>query len=257
MRHVRLLVVVALLAAACGGSGSPSSVAADTPALSGPSDVGVVHIGGAEGLTTIGTLEGVVAGERRPGVLLLHMLGSNRLAWEPLVGTLVARGYVTLAIDLRGHGDTGGDTDWDLASVDVAAALDYLKAHDGVDSSRIAVIGASIGANLALVLGADQPEVRAVVALSPGLDYRGVKTEPTTGALAGRPVWLLASEGDGYSAETVRTLGTALPGAVVTVVPGNAHGTAMLVADPTLEGRIVEFLDTAVEHEPAGGRYGR
>lgn len=239
-----IAVVVLLVAAACSPGGAERTVAG---APSGPGDVGVVRIAGADGLLLVGDLAGVVPGREQPGVLLLHMLGSNRFSWAPLVDALVARGYVTLAIDLRGHGDTGGDVDWDRARDDVAAALDYLATHEGVDGGRLAVVGASIGANLALVLAAGHPEVRAVVALSPGIDYRGVETTAAMGGLAGRVVWLLASRGDGYSAESVRTLGGVDPEAVVTILPGDAHGTAMFRADVTLGGRIAEFLDRALD----------
>ncbi len=256
MRRVAVAVVVALVGAACAGSSTPAPTAAASSTPSGPSDVGIVRIAGAGGLTVVGNLDGVVPGDPRPGVLLLHMLGSNRFSWEPLIDTLVARGYVTLAIDLRGHGDTGGDADWELARADVAAALDYLKSHDGVDATRLAVVGASIGANLALVLAAERPDVGAVVALSPGLDYRGVKTEPAAEGLSGRAVWLVASTGDGYAADSVATLGGEIADAVVTVMPGKAHGTAMLAADAGMEGRIAEFLDSALDHRRGGGRYG-
>src|SRR5262249_55830898 len=38
------------------------------------------------------------------GVLLLHPLGSNRGSCAPSAAALAARGFVALAVDLRGHG---------------------------------------------------------------------------------------------------------------------------------------------------------
>ncbi|NJL95688.1 MAG: hypothetical protein HC915_19140 [Anaerolineae bacterium] len=43
-----------------------------------------------------------------PAVLLLHMLNSDRSAWQPLVPALLEQGIYVLAVDLRGHGMTGG-----------------------------------------------------------------------------------------------------------------------------------------------------
>ncbi|MDE2854638.1 MAG: hypothetical protein OXN88_10745 [Chloroflexota bacterium] len=54
-----------------------------------------------------------------PVILLLHMLNSNRAAWDPLIPDLRAAGYALLNIDMRGHGDSGGSRDWDAAIADV------------------------------------------------------------------------------------------------------------------------------------------
>ena len=42
-----------------------------------------------------------------PVVMLLHMLNSNRSAYEPLIPDLHEAGYAILNIDMRGHGDSG------------------------------------------------------------------------------------------------------------------------------------------------------
>jgi hypothetical protein len=46
---------------------------------------------------------------------------------------------------------TGGSQDWDLAVEDRQVWLDWLREQDGADNARIAIIGASIGSNLALM----------------------------------------------------------------------------------------------------------
>ena len=55
-----------------------------------------------------------------PVIMLLHMLNSNRAAWDPLIPDLLAAGYALLNIDMRGHGDSGGTRDWDKTINDVA-----------------------------------------------------------------------------------------------------------------------------------------
>ena len=64
-----------------------------------------------------------------------------------------------LSIDLRGHGATGGEiSDWqaffnDPGGVpkDVEAAMAFLSGHESVAKDRIAVVGSSVGGNLACV----------------------------------------------------------------------------------------------------------
>ncbi len=129
----------------------------------------------------------VVAGaERLPGlyweppkplsraVLLVHMLGRRKEDWISLATRLRQAGYGVLAIDLREQGRTGAPE----LLADLRAGFDFLRAEKKVDAARIGLVGASIGANAALNLAAQEPLVRLTALLSPGLNYRGVTTEP-------------------------------------------------------------------------------
>jgi dienelactone hydrolase len=160
------------------------------------------------------------------------------------VEDLAATGIASLTIDLRGHGDTGGSEDWELAQQDVAAAFEWLRTNPDVDPSRVGVVGASIGANLALVQAASHPdEVAAAALLSPGMDYFRVKIEGLAQAASGVPLFLAASEDDGYSAETVRILAGEAPGEPTpTVFDGASHGTDMFASHPELADQLIRFL---------------
>src|SRR6266849_2861657 len=70
---------------------------------------------------------------------------------------------------------------------------------------------AAIGANGALLFAAEEPRVRCAVLLSPGLDYHGVTTEAAIAQMK-RPVLLVASEEDEYSAQSARRLERLAPG---------------------------------------------
>jgi pimeloyl-ACP methyl ester carboxylesterase len=202
-----------------------------------------VTVTGAQGLDLIGTY--TPAGEAAaPAVLLLHMYGTDRRSWQPLVEGLAAAGIASLAIDLRGHGDTGGSEDWELAQQDVAAAFEWLRTNPDVDPSRVGVVGASIGANLALVQAASHPDdVAAAALLSPGMDYFRVKIEGLAQAASGVPLFLAASEDDRYSAETVRSLAGEAPGEhTPTVFDGASHGTDMFASHPELADQLIRFL---------------
>ena len=60
----------------------------------------------------------------------------------------------------------------------------WLAARPEVDEGALAVIGASIGGNLALLGCVEWEDCRAAFALSPGRDYRGL--QPGTGPGQGR-----------------------------------------------------------------------
>jgi pimeloyl-ACP methyl ester carboxylesterase len=157
-------------------------------------------------------------------------------------------GISSLAIDLRGHGATGGAEDWLLAQQDTADGIAWLKGVAGLDPDRVGVAGASIGANLALVQAAEHPgSVAAVALLSPGLDYFRVEIDGLAEEIGGVPLFLAASNDDGYSAETVRTIADQASGEpTLKVFEGVAHGTDMFTANPELAESLSEFLRGAL-----------
>jgi len=92
---------------------------------------------------------------------------------------------------------------------DIRNAISFLAIKREVDGGRIALVGSSLGANLAL-LAASQPwaaAVRCVVAISPGLDYQGLKTEKAAKNIPqGVHVLLAAAKDDAYSFTSATTL---------------------------------------------------
>lgn len=177
-----------------------------------------------------------------PGVLLLHMLNSDRTAWGNFIERLNANGYAVYAIDMRGHGETGGSNDWALAQDDVVRALNVLREQPDVDPERVFVIGGSIGSNLALLTGESEGVVDGAVLLSPGLDYRGVKTESAAQSMD-RPILIMASEGDSYSAESSQTLHDLAANSRLEIYDGSLHGTRMLGTDLNIEEVILSWLE--------------
>jgi len=179
-----------------------------------------------------------------PGVILVHMLGKSKEEWAHLADRLQDAGATVLAIDLRGHGSAGGSAAVLPPMVaDVRAAIDWLNGRPGVRAAGLAVVGASLGANLAALASADAPQVRAIALLSPSLDYRGLRLDAgVIKKIGGRAIWLAASTSDPYSLRTIRELAAA--GATVEQHLGTArgHGTQILVGDPDLARALVDWL---------------
>lgn len=176
-----------------------------------------------------------------PGVLLLHMLGRDRSDWDVLAHDLQSRGYAVLALDLRGHGESAGPVDWNKAPADVRAAWDVLVARPEVDPAPCAIVGASIGANLALIVGANNPDVVTVIALSPGVDYHNLKPSGVLTNFGQRPIFLIASQDDAYSYDSVKQMATLAPQAKTFYFANAGHGTEMFT-DPQLEVLALDWL---------------
>ncbi len=198
----------------------------------------------------------VDAGVTSPQVLLLHMMPSTRQSWGGFAQKLKDAGYSSLAIDLRGHGESvyknGTRIDYQQFSDgehqetrgDVDAALAWLQEEKNGTLTRIAVVGASIGANLAVDALVRYPALPAAALFSPGLDYRGVLTLPAVGSLrTGQSLFLAASNDDSYSLETIRALYDAAHVAKDKRELRNAgHGTTMCEREPAIMEDITNWL---------------
>ncbi len=103
------------------------------------------------------------AGRGTPGVLVIPGLGSRKENHADFAAAVAARGMAAIALDLRGHGASGGRLDAAVMD-DVIAGLDALA---GRGHAPLGVRGSSMGAMLALHAAARDARVRAVVAVCP------------------------------------------------------------------------------------------
>ncbi len=114
----------------------------------------------------------------------------------------------------------------------------------GADADDLGLVGASIGANLALSYAQGDPQIQAIVLLSPGEAYKGLKILPVMKDYRRRPVLILAAEGDSHSAATARKLKRAARDyCEVRIYPGTAHGTDLLAAARNAPGQIFLWLE--------------
>jgi pimeloyl-ACP methyl ester carboxylesterase len=180
-----------------------------------------------------------------PGVVLVHMLSRNKGDWHGLPDRIREAGITALAIDLRGHGGSSGSAGELPAMVqDVRAAAQWLASRSNVRPDAIAIVGASLGASLALLAAADLPSVRALALLSPALDYRGLRTD--TGLvrrLGSRALWLSASSEDPLALRTLRDFAADKSGPREQLVSSaSAHGTMLLERDAEVSRALVDWL---------------
>ena len=120
---------------------------------------------------------------KHPVVILAHQFRSDRTGWAPLVDKLNARGVATLALDLRGHGQSaqrGGAAvsitstymsaseavGFDQLPSDLALVATWVRKQKGIDGQHLGLAGSSEGAFAAL-LASNQIRPSVILALSP------------------------------------------------------------------------------------------
>lgn len=215
-----------------------------------------VEIDAADGAVLRGTLYFPLEmpGESAPAVLLMHQNNGRRGDWLPLISALNAAGYAALAVDLRGFGETGGTRDFTKAQQDTQDWLFYLQNAQDIDAARTATIGASVGANLALVGCSVNEACLTAVALSPGLNFFNVEPEPelVSGGLSEKSALLIVSQRDSQSATGVKQMAASATGEVaMRVYSGGLHGTGLFMTQTdSLLPLIVNWLDEMLVAAP-------
>src|SRR4029077_382978 len=107
----------------------------------------------------------------RPTAVLLHGLPGVEKHLD-LAYRLRDRGWNCLCFHPRGSWGSGGRYAMDGLVDDTRAAVAWALAQPSVDPDRLALIGASLGGHTAILYGAADPRVRALVALCPVVDPR-------------------------------------------------------------------------------------
>lgn len=198
-----------------------------------------------------------------PSVILLHMLGVDRSTWDKFAQELSKNGYAVLSVDLRGHGESikqGNHTisyqsfmpkNFKNMTLDVKAAKKYLIDQRNANPNQISIIGASIGANLALNYAALDSSINSVILLSPGLNYRGISTLDTIMKYKG-PIYIATAEDDSDSAKDSKILCEKITCAENLKIfeNTNVHGTEMLsdkMVGSKLQNIILSWLDSTFE----------
>ncbi|MQB40860.1 alpha/beta fold hydrolase [Rhizobium sp. ICMP 5592] len=133
-----------------------------------------------DGQKVIGTLSTIDDNPKAPVVVMFHGFGGSRdeLAikdtkdgvFSHSARLLAESGYASLRIDFRGSGESDGkwaDTTFSGQIKDGIAAVDWLKASDKVDGSRISILGWSQGGLVGAHVARARPDVKSVTLWAP------------------------------------------------------------------------------------------
>ncbi|OGS22136.1 MAG: hypothetical protein A2252_04630 [Elusimicrobia bacterium RIFOXYA2_FULL_39_19] len=199
--------------------------------------------------------------------ILLHGLASAKGEWEGFEKKLEARGYGYFAYDLRGHAGScktnnsqeisisqfttaGPGSQWERMVTDINSAIKYLR-YKGIAKNKVGLIGASLGANVALVYASKNEFIPIAVLLSPGWNYAGIETNEAIKNYGARPIALGASPGDAYAYSTATQMTM-----VANQLKGNAyffegaqarHGVQLFDAQGVFESKLLDWLDKTVK----------
>jgi fermentation-respiration switch protein FrsA (DUF1100 family) len=218
-------------------------------------------------------------------VVVSHGYYGNRATMIPYLRFLHQDGYAAVVYDFRAHGWSGGRmaTFGCHEPLDLLAALDWVRERRELRDLPLALLGESMGASVSLMVAAEVPEVRCVVADSPyarfdsavegrlkialgpvapvvtprarrvGERMLGVKCEEIApieaiARIAPRPVFLIHGLKDRLIIpENSRRIRDAAPGnATLWEVPSAAHVMSVYVAGEEYGRRVLEFLNQAI-----------
>ncbi len=168
-------------------------------------------------------------------LLLIHGYGNEAHIWDDFA-PVVAPHYRTLALDLRGH----GDSDWDPERrYDYGASLRDLESlTEALGIGRLVLVGHSLGGRIATLFAGSHPERMAglvIVDAGPELDRRGVLRISLDAQSNRDPSF-------GSEADYARALSLAYPAARPEALQRMARYGLRRRAD----GRLVPKLDTAL-----------
>jgi len=205
-------------------------------ALAPPALAGQVTFTTADGVT----LRGEDFGYGTRGVVLVHGRTRTSEDWTYFAGKLAERDFHVLIFDLRGHGRSGPSDSVGPAMVaDVTAALGWLHRRG---ATEITLVGSELGANLAVNAAAPDATVVNLVLVSPGMNLNGVPVKQPLIDYGDRPLMVVASNEDAYSAKTSRFLSAIATGPKQLTVVESGSGTRLINRDIDLETQVLGWI---------------
>ena len=115
-----------------------------------------------------GTLFLPASSQPSPALIICHGAGDFKENYFELCEFLGEKGIASLAIDMHGHGASGGARfhvnikQW---VADVQAAINFLSCHPSADANKIGAFGLSSGGTAILEAAVIDPRLKALVAL--------------------------------------------------------------------------------------------
>ncbi|MBI4019920.1 MAG: alpha/beta fold hydrolase [Candidatus Aenigmarchaeota archaeon] len=230
----------------------------EPPPVTGPAlrQTGDVEFTTSDGVIIKGTLS--FPSEYKdayPVVILVHQLSGSRHQWDSFAPTLLGQGYAVLAYDIRGMGEStmsfsnGQEVPYvkhpvdrlyrDSMIGDMRAALDFVLARQDIVGNRIAVMGASLGANIAYVSSGAYPEVKTSIALSAENTGGGALSGSTINNFNPHGIFFLSDNFEGPDARDLYSISD--DPRKVNIYPGPSHGIGLLTK-PEVVRDILEWL---------------
>ena len=177
-------------------------------------------------------------GARRGTIVYLHGVADNRTSARGVIRRFGARGFDVIAYDGRAHGESSGD----ICTYGFFEKQDLRRVLASLQPGPVVLLGASLGAAVALQAAADDDRVSAVIAAETFSDLRTVATERapfffTSGIL--KRAFAVAERRGGFPVDEVSPLAAA---ASITAPVLLIHGQADSDTPPAHSQRVLAAL---------------
>jgi pimeloyl-ACP methyl ester carboxylesterase len=193
------------------------------------------------------TLSGKIVGTGTTALIFSAMDGDSKEEWTDVAPLLAARGYLTLAYDYRGVGQSQGRYVREQLDRDLRAAVTL--AHEK-GATKIVLIGSSLGGLVTLKVAATAHPA-AIVALSAPKSFGGLSVTPEELRAIPGAKFLAAAERDGDYASSAQGMYSAVSEPKeLHIYPGNAHGTNLFDASTDTRDFVADLLAVLAANAP-------
>jgi esterase/lipase len=168
-------------------------------------------------------LRGHLYGSSSTTIILAHQFNGNQSGWSDLAATLATHGYRALTFDFRGFPESDGLVHTQDAPGDLKAAYDFARS----DSTRIFIVGASLGSDAAIILAASD-SVAGLILMSTPVRFGGLDVEAAISRVTA-PILFVESTNDPFVAgQSAILYNLARAPKSIQIYSGAEHGAEML-----------------------------
>lgn len=196
--------------------------------------------------------------KKYPTVALIHSLGYSSTDWGDLITKLNNAGYAVIAIDLRGHGKSVLDASFHKKTWAYFTPKTYLKFPNDVVAilnatqkqsklvslDNMAIVGADIGANTAVLVAKQLPKKpKTLVLISPTTSFKGLYIPIAIAEMGYIPILSMVSQKDRYCLQEQQSLSKFSQGGFYAQnYPNGGMGMMMLKVNPTMSVDITKWI---------------
>ncbi|OGI02833.1 MAG: hypothetical protein A2104_01530 [Candidatus Melainabacteria bacterium GWF2_32_7] len=203
---------------------------------------------------------------KAPLVIFLHSIGKDYTEWGTFPSIVKDQlNIATLNINLRGHGKSVlnknsrkvywqnfQNKDFEKYPYDVIDVLKYIKEqYPEIDSSKVAFVGASLGANTALMSGSYGVNAKTIVMLSPMLNYKGYDLRLPVVKYGNHPLLFMVSKKDIYPYKScIELIKFAQGKKLLKVYPYGGTGVNLIKFQPDAKPLIINWIKESLFPQP-------
>jgi len=174
-----------------------------------------------------------------PYILLFHQAGYSRGEYRQIANKILKFGYNCLAVDLRAGGEVnyiqnhtallavqqGYSVDYLSSQKDIEAAIKWVKERS---KEPVVLLGSSFSASLCLLVAKNNPDIKAVIAFSPGEFFAPERTIQSEIKDFEKPVFAASSQRENKYVDELLSLVSPTNKTIFAPKNGGEHGSKSL-----------------------------